>query len=124
MVSGKNLFQSSGVKKLIILAIVKDAKENYENVAKIIRKLGLDDVDYYAAFDFKLANIFFGIESCSSSHPCVYCETASVEVKSLSNGHCRRYVKNTWSLFFSCRPYDISNRKGVKIVEINNIVHY
>ena len=59
MVSGINFFQSDRVKKLIILAIVKDAKENYENVAKIIRKL-------------VLANIFFGIESCSSSHPCVY----------------------------------------------------
>ena len=46
-------------------------KGNYENVVKVIRKLVLDDVDYYAVFDFKLANIFFGIESCSSSHPCV-----------------------------------------------------
>jgi hypothetical protein len=85
-----NFFQSGGVKKLILLAIVKDAKENYENVAKVIKKLGLDDIHYYAAFDFKLANIFFGIESCSSSHPCVYCEATSVEVKSLTNGHCRR----------------------------------
>ena len=90
MVSGINFFQSDRAKKLIILAIVKDAKENYENVAKVIWKLVLDDVDYFAVFDFKLVNIFFGIESCSSSHPCVYCETASVEVKSLSNGHCRR----------------------------------
>ena len=61
MVSGKNLFQSSGVKKLIILAIVKDAKENYGKVAKVIWKLVLDDVDYFAVFDFKLVNIFFGI---------------------------------------------------------------
>ncbi len=93
-------FQSGGVKKLIILAIVKDTKENYDNVSKIIKKLGLDNVDYYAVFDFKLANIFFGIESCSSSHPCVYCEATSEEVKHLTNGHCRRYVK-ILSIYFS-----------------------
>ena len=38
-------FQSGGVKKLIILAIVKDTKENYDNVSKVIKKLGLDNVD-------------------------------------------------------------------------------
>ncbi len=79
---------------------MKDTKENCDNVLKVIKKLRLNDVYYYAVFDFKLANTFFGIESCSSSHPCVYCKATSEEVKYLTNSHCRRYVK-ILCLYFS-----------------------
>ena len=83
-------FQNGGVKKLIILAMAKDTKENYQNVSMIIKKLKLDNVKYYCIFDFKLANIFFGIESCSSSHPCVFCEATSENVKVLNGRNCKR----------------------------------
>ena len=68
-----SLFKDSGVKKLIILALVEDINEDYDNL-KTILELVKVDIDSVFALDLKAANILMGIGTHSSTHPCVWCD--------------------------------------------------
>lgn len=67
----------SGVKGLMLLCVVPDIQELYENVEVCIDGLDLNDIDYKVATDLKLANVIAGIQSHGSRHPCCFCETTS-----------------------------------------------
>ncbi|CAH0555468.1 unnamed protein product [Brassicogethes aeneus] len=68
--------KDSGVKKLFILAIVKNIKENYFNVLYIWKLLKIDDLGSYSiSTDLKLANILMGLMSHSSAFPCTWCQS-------------------------------------------------
>uniref|UniRef100_A0A1I8I002 PPM-type phosphatase domain-containing protein n=1 Tax=Macrostomum lignano TaxID=282301 RepID=A0A1I8I002_9PLAT len=69
-----NRFMDSGVKKILILALVEDVKECYQNVSVLMATIDISSINFTLACDFKLANITSGIQSHSSSHPCLYCE--------------------------------------------------
>ena len=83
-------FKDRGVKKLIILAIVED--ENHQNIKHIIELLGISTKKYFLAFDLKLANIYFGIEAASSTHPCSWCELSKQDMQDFTICACIRYL--------------------------------
>lgn len=66
-------YLNSGVKKVIVLAIVEDCTERYENVKAILDALGLEELDWICA-DLKMQNCCMGMSAPSCTHPCVYCE--------------------------------------------------
>ena len=68
-------FKDSGVKKLLIIAIVQGIPETYRNVKVIMGFLDLQNFDFTLASDLKLINILYGLQSHSCTYPCVYCET-------------------------------------------------
>ena len=70
-------YLDSSVKKLFVLAITKGIPETYFNVKTILAVLKLDNItfDFCLATDLKLQNILMGIQSNSSTYPCVYCES-------------------------------------------------
>ena len=70
-------FKDSGVKKLMILAIAFDVKENYANIKLVFDTLQLNDLKFTLAADLKLLNIIVGIQSHSSMFPCTWCEGTS-----------------------------------------------
>jgi hypothetical protein len=55
----------TSVKKLLLIAVVPDMQENYENVKLIWDKLNMENVRFYVATDLKLANLMFGLQSHS-----------------------------------------------------------
>lgn len=67
---------NTSVKKLIILAIAPKVKETYGNLRFILNMLNIKEVDFvfFTAVDLKMGNILAGIQSHSSTHPCMYCE--------------------------------------------------
>ncbi|KAK6188168.1 hypothetical protein SNE40_004411 [Patella caerulea] len=67
-------FVDGGEKKLLIIAIVEAVTASYDNLTAILDLLGIDRVDFLAAFDMKLANVFFGLGPHSSACPCPWCE--------------------------------------------------
>ena len=76
---GKRLdekFKDSGLKKIIILAIVPEVQENYANLKRLWLEAGIDKITrgYTIATDPKLCNILLGMMSHSSSHPCCWCD--------------------------------------------------
>ena len=69
-------FNDSGVKNLIILAIVPDIQENYANLKRLWLEAGIDKIarSYTITAYLKLCNIFLGMMSHSSTHPCCWCD--------------------------------------------------
>ena len=73
-------FKDSGVRKLMILAMVENASESYSNLKLLLDLLELntilrsEDISYSYAFDMKLANGFLGLGTAASTYPCPWCE--------------------------------------------------
>ena len=65
---------TSGVKKLILLVLVEEVCENYNNLDVILNLLGIKELPCVHAFDLKLANSFLGLGECSSTYPCPWCD--------------------------------------------------
>ncbi|CAL4067310.1 unnamed protein product, partial [Meganyctiphanes norvegica] len=75
-----NSFKDSGIKGTLILALVENIQETDENIRLILSNIkNLDKIKYHICSDVKLINIIVGIQSCSSKHPCPYCETNNLE---------------------------------------------
>ena len=69
-------FYDSGMKKLMIMAIVKFVKKTYEDLKQILELLCLESVALTLAVDIKLTNVFLGLGSVASTYPCSCCETS------------------------------------------------
>ena len=69
-------YRDLGSKKVIILAAMSGVPETYNNCKVIFDKLQLSTLLFKFAGDLKIFNIIGGLMSCSSSHPCCYCETS------------------------------------------------
>lgn len=67
-------FVDGGVKKIMLLAIAQGVRETYKNLKNMLDLLDMQGVRYYASMDMKMANIFLGLQACSSTHPCPWCE--------------------------------------------------
>lgn len=67
-------FKESGVKKLLILGLIDNTQENFDNVLQLWSILKLNDLnDFTIATDLKLANILVGIMGHASFFPCTWC---------------------------------------------------
>ena len=75
------LFKDSGVKKLMILAIVHNVQENFRNLLTICTALKinseLESISYrnLVVCDLKLTNIVLGLMGHGSNYPCASCDT-------------------------------------------------
>ena len=76
-------FQDSGVKKVIVLGIVPDIEENYVNIKRLWLETGIDRIarKFTIATDLKLCNIFLGLQSHSSTHPCSWMRWVTSKIK-------------------------------------------
>ena len=68
----ENKFRNSGVQKVLIIAIVEDIPEKYENLRLVLEKFNLEDVNYYIAFDLKCANVLFSLSSNAGKKACLW----------------------------------------------------
>lgn len=69
-------FADGGVKKLLLLAVSPAVSESYENLQQILNLLCLQGVSFCIAADMKMTNAILGLQCCSSTHPCPWCETS------------------------------------------------
>ncbi|PAA49210.1 hypothetical protein BOX15_Mlig018049g5 [Macrostomum lignano] len=72
-------FEDGGVRKLLLLAIAESVSESYDNLQQILNLLNLQGFSFCAAVDMKISNAILGIQCCSSTHPCPWCETARID---------------------------------------------
>ena len=72
----KDRFKSSGSHKVCIVARVDSVPENHFNLKVLLNSQHLHELskDFRISCDLKLIDILLGIQSCSSLHPCPYCE--------------------------------------------------
>lgn len=86
-------YSDAGMKKCIIIGIVPDTQDNYNNVQLLWDLLGLNNlpekylINTTIATDLKMANILSGFMTHASTHPCTWCD---IEKNSyLDLGHLR-----------------------------------
>lgn len=77
-------FKATSVKKLIMICIVPDIKESYENVKQLFDLVKLNDISFKFVCDFKLLLIINGQQTASSTFPCPYC---TISLQELRNFH-------------------------------------
>ena len=72
----KDRFKLSGIHKFCVLVRVDSFPENHFNIKILLDSLNLHELskDFRISCDLKLIDILLGIQSCSSLHPCPYCE--------------------------------------------------
>jgi hypothetical protein len=66
-------FKNNGVKKVMLLLVAPDAKEEQKTVGDFLLKLNLERNTFQFNVDLKLANIASGIGTHSSRHPSPFC---------------------------------------------------
>ena len=72
-----SIARDTGVKRQLIVAIVKDVPETYATVKVMMDQIHVEDVSFVISCDLKTANILCGIQSHSSKHPCCWCNIDS-----------------------------------------------
>ena len=86
------------VKELLLLGVINDIPENYENLKIIWEKLELNSLKKFMALDLKLANISVGIQNHGSLYPSHICECRRPDKKSGTG-----YTKGPLRTLKSCR---------------------
>ena len=76
-----NKFKSSGVKKLIPLALIQDTTESFDNLELIVNLLDLNSLEYCPAMDIKCGLTMLGLGTAASSFPCPYCNLHKKDFK-------------------------------------------
>lgn len=61
------------VKRVVILGIVPDISETYENVKLLFDKIRINNISFKFVSDFKLLLIINGQQTASAMYPCPYC---------------------------------------------------
>ena len=62
------------VKRIIIIAIVHELSETYENAKTLLDMLDIESISYAISSDLKLINILLGLQGHNSMFCCCYCE--------------------------------------------------
>lgn len=71
----------TSVKRLILLAVVPDVKESYENVQALFNLTNVNCIPFKLLSDFKLLLIVNGQQTATSMYPCPYCFISLKELK-------------------------------------------
>ena len=64
----------SGVKKLMVVAIVQNVCENFDNTKILLDLTNLNAISFVSSVDMKMANCLLGLGTAASSYPCPWCE--------------------------------------------------
>jgi len=71
----------TGVKRVILLAVVPDIKETHSNISVIFELIGLNNIAFKIVSDFKLQLLVLGLQTATATHPCGYCFISQSELK-------------------------------------------
>ena len=73
----------TGVRKLVILAIVPDIPETNSNLEILFEKTGINDISFKLAADFKMLYVCLGLQNSVAIYPCPYCEITLNDLRDL-----------------------------------------
>ena len=72
-------FSETGQRKILLLAWCKDIPETAENLEIVYNAVNISSVKFIMTGDYKLLMPSFGLMSCSSTHPCLYCARSRIK---------------------------------------------
>ena len=78
-VSPVGKFAETGQRMILLLAWCKGIPESAENLEIVYNAVNLHSLQFIMTGDYKLLMPSFGLMSCSSTHPCLYCARSRVK---------------------------------------------
>lgn len=97
-------YKFTSVKKVILLCVVPECKESYENMELLFRITDVNKIQFLFAADFKLLLITIGLQTSRSSFPCPFCLvplriiTSSVDEDRSTDGEGHLFEQRTFGL--------------------------
>lgn len=82
----------TSVDKLIMLCLVPQIKESYENMKLLFELTGINDIPFKFVADFKLLLIINGQQTATATYPCPYCY---ISLEKLRESSTSQNVPNT-----------------------------
>ena len=69
----------TGQRMILLLAWCKDIPESADNLEIVYQAVNLSSLKFIMTGDYKLLMPSFGLMTCSSTHPCLYCVRSRVK---------------------------------------------
>ena len=101
----KDSYKDGGVKKLVIIAIVKDIAETYSNAKAMLNLVQIEKINFVIATDYKLVNILLGLSSHSGRHRCPYCDVKSEDFCDLRRIVCQSHLRTLGDIRYWHRKF-------------------
>ena len=108
-----------GKRRIMILAIVPDIPENYNNLQILYDLTSVNQVGYQQTGDLKAINILLGLMSCSSVCGCCYCQAKRNSTEWTDGGARMRSVE---SLSENLTKFQDSGRDRTKAKDVSTNV--
>ena len=108
-------FHDSGLKGLHIVAIVEDLKESHEAFEEFFRLVKLEKVPFWIAADFKVDNFLAGIQACSSTYACPFCNSTIHEFDTAGSPRTIRRIRqkrDDWVSVDKANPKKLIKHEG------------
>lgn len=87
--ASETLKKFSGINKLLIIALAPEAIESYQNLSTLFSLINLNGlcgiVDYCIASDLKCLMVMLGLQTCSATHPCPWCDITNTNLNRVGN---------------------------------------
>lgn len=87
------LSKYGGIDKLIILALAPNANESYANLKTLFSLINLNGlcgvVDFCISSDLKCIMVLLGLQTCTATHPCPWCNAKNTNL--LKKGEARTF---------------------------------
>ena len=68
-----NLKKETSVDQTLLLGIVPNILENYDNCAVILKSIDLRNIQFTLCANLKLFNLILGLQNHTSKYPCCFC---------------------------------------------------
>ena len=72
-----NLKKETPVDQTLLLGIVLNIQENYDNYAVFFKSIDLRDIQFTLCGDLKLLTLILGLQSHTSNYPCYFCNKST-----------------------------------------------
>lgn len=95
----------NSVNRLIILCIVPEIKETYDNLKTLVHLTKLNEIPFKFASDFKLILMFNGQQTASATYPCPYCFITLGELVGFNEIYEENDSKTDGDQYFNLKTY-------------------
>lgn len=113
----------TSVKKLLLLCVVPQVKETYENMKLLFELIGINKIPFRFVSDLKLLLILIGQQTATATYPCPYCCISLTDLRNKSNSIKTSDLKTFKNLNDDFQKFCEKNKSKAKAKECNSTIN-
>lgn len=110
-------FKNGGVKKVLVLGVIPEGKEEPEILEDFLSKLNLEPGSFQFCPDLKLINIAVGIGTHASTHPSPFCDW-------IKNSRQKCNLRTFESIIKNCKAWKKAGAKSSDAKKFQNCIRF